>query len=199
MSSPPPPPSRDAATVTRLLAEVEAGDHRAFDEVLELVYEELRGLAAAQLRRERDGHTLQATALVHEAYFRLVDQRVARYQSRAHFFSVAAAAMRRILTDYARRRSAQKRQAPDVPDDDLTATDVDALETLAVDDALKRLAELSPRQAQVVEMRYFAGLSLPETAEAVGASLATVKRDWLAARAWLQRELGPRLRAPRAP
>ncbi len=166
------------------------------DRLMPLVYEELRVLAASQLRRERGDHTLGATALVHEAFFRLVDQRSVDWQGRAHFFGVAAQAMRRILVDHARRCHAAKRgrqhqvtldtDALSDAANDAGATD----EVLAVDDALARLATVDPRQAQLVEFRYFAGFSLEETAELLGVSLATAKRDWAFARAWLQRELG---------
>lgn len=166
------------------------------DRLMPLVYEELRVLAASQLRRERGDHTLGATALVHEAFFRLVDQRSVDWQGRAHFFGVAAQAMRRILVDHARRRHAAKRgrQHQVTLDTDAladAANDAGATdEVLAVDDALARLATVDPRQAQLVEFRYFAGFSLEETAELLGVSLATAKRDWAFARAWLQRELG---------
>jgi RNA polymerase sigma factor (TIGR02999 family) len=183
--------SPQASTVTRILAQLGAGDTSALDRLLPLVYDELRVIAASQLRREASGHTLDPTALVHEAFLRLVDQREG-FRNRGHFFGVAAQAMRRILVDYARRRRAQKR------DGGIRVTLTDAIgpetgaadQVIAVDDALARLEAMDPRLARVVELRFFAGLSVEETAAALDISPATVKRDWAAARAWLQRELG---------
>jgi RNA polymerase sigma-70 factor, ECF subfamily len=189
--------SPTSSTVSRLLADLHAGRTGAFDELLPLVYDELRSLAVAQLRRERPDHTLQPTALVHEAYLRLVNQTGSEYGGRAHFMSVAALAMRRILTDYARRRQAAKREGGKqiTLDDDLVASPDRDGEIVAVDEALERLATLSVRQARVVELRYFVGFSIEETAVALDISVATAKRDWLAAKSWLQRELarGPTL------
>lgn len=184
--------SPTALAVTRLLAELGAGRSGAFDELLPLLYDELRVLAVAQLRREHPDHTLQPTALVHEAYLRLVGQDAA-FDGRAHFMSVAALAMRRILTDHARRRAAAKRAGGvqvTLDDGHAAAPDRDD-ELLAVDEALERLAALSARQARLVELRYFVGLSIEETASALGISVATAKRDWVVAKSWLQRELGP--------
>jgi RNA polymerase sigma factor (TIGR02999 family) len=183
-----------AATVTQLLQAWGQGDQRALDELLPVVYEELRQQAQRYLRREREGHSLQATALVHEAYIRLVDQRRMQWQGRAQFFGIAAQLMRRILVDHARSRHAEKRGGANVslvqPLEEATAaaqeTDVDLL---ALDEALTRLAVLDERQAKVVELRYFTGLGIEETAEALGISPATVKREWTMARAWLKREL----------
>ncbi len=158
-----------------------------------IVYQELRGLAARQMRGERTEHTLSPTALVGEAWLRLAGPSVA-WDNRAHFYGAAAQAMRRILVDHARARSAAKRDRNrEVPlDDDLPmATVRDDAEILAVHDALARLAELDPRQASIVELRYFGGLTIPDTADALGISAATVKREWTVARAWLHRELGP--------
>ena len=157
-----------------------------------LVYDELRALAASQLRRERDEHTLGPTALVHEAFFRLVDQRTVSWQGRSHFFGVAAQAMRRILVDHARRRTAGKRgrQHQVTFDSGLGgAGEERSDEVLAVDEALERLAAVDERQAQLIVLRYFAGFSIEETAELLGISPATAKRDWAFARAWLQKEL----------
>ena len=180
-----------AAAVARLLADVGSGRSEALDELFPLVYDELRSLAVAQLRRERPDHTLQPTALVHEAYLRLAGQ-TATVEGRAHFMSVAALVMRRILTDHARRRQATKRDGIAVTlDDAYPAAAARDDEILAVDEALERLARLSARQARVVELRYFAGLSIEETAATVGISVATAKRDWVVAKGWLQRELGP--------
>jgi RNA polymerase sigma factor (TIGR02999 family) len=183
--------SPQASTVTRILAELGAGDASALDRLLPLVYDELRVIASSQLRREASGHTLDPTALVHEAFLRLVDQREG-FKNRGHFFGVAAQAMRRILVDYARRRRALKRDGGvRVTLTEGAGPDTGAAEqVLAVDEALGRLEQMDPRLARVVELRFFAGLSVEETALALGISSATVKRDWAAARAWLQRELG---------
>ena len=175
--------------VTVLLARVKSGDQEAVAELIPLVYRELRRLAGHFMRRERPGHTLEPTALVHEAYLRLVDQNEANWQNRAQFMAIAAQIMRRILLEYARRRRAAKRTAPEV------ATPADAVEAvpweevLAVDQALERLQQLSPQQAQVAELRYFGGLSVEETAEVLSVSPRTVKRDWAAAKAWLHGHL----------
>jgi RNA polymerase sigma factor (TIGR02999 family) len=178
---------------TRLLAEVKRGNKDALGKLMPLVYTELRHLAGHYLRAERIGHTLQPTALVHEAYLRLVGQDRADWQNRAHFMGVAAQLMRRILVDYARRRLAGKRGGIAVKVDldgvDLGAGTPKLEEILAVDEALRRLSELDPQQGRVVELRYFAGLTVEETAEALGISTRTVKRDWAVAEAWLRCEL----------
>ena len=171
------------------------GDPGAHDEAFPLVYDELRRLARRQLRREADGHTLSTTALVHEAYLRLADQTRGRWQDRAHFLAIAATAMRRILVDHARRHHAAKRggaarRVPLERIEDL-ATDDRAEILVALDAALARLASLDPRQARVVECRFFGGLTEEETAEALGVGLRTVKRDWAKARSWLYQELYP--------
>ena len=179
-------------TVTDLLGSLSAGDASAFDRLLPLVYDELRAIAARQLGREGPEHTLQPTALVHEAYLKLVGQVDGQFHDRGHFLAVAAQAMRRILVDHARRRLALKRSggiAVDLTPGVATA-DSQSDDILAVDEALSRLAELEPRQARVIEFRYFAGMSIEDTAEALSVSPATVKRDWTVARAWLQREIG---------
>jgi len=178
--------------VTTLLGLAGGGDERAAGDLMPLVYQELRGLAEAYLRRERPGHTLQPTALVHEAYLRLVDQTRVRWQDRTHFFAVAATSMRRILINHARDRARLKRGggARRVSLSELTepgAMSDGAL--LELDDALTRLGELDARKARVVEHRYFAGLGVEETAALLGVSPATVKRDWEFARAWLLREI----------
>jgi RNA polymerase sigma factor (TIGR02999 family) len=178
--------------VTRLLTDLSRGESGALERLMPLVYDELRVLAASQLRRERGEHTLGPTALVHEAFFRLADQRSVSWQGRAHFFGVAAQAMRRILVDHARRRSAGKRgrqHQVTLESDAAEARDAPSEEVLAVDAALERLAMVDPRQSSLVELRYFAGFTIEETAELLGISLATAKRDWAFARAWLQREL----------
>jgi RNA polymerase sigma factor (TIGR02999 family) len=180
--------------VTELLRAWSGGDTTALDALLPLVYEELRRQARRYLRREREGHSLQATALVHEAYMRLVDQRRMQWQGRTQFFGIAAQLMRRILVDHARGRHAEKRGGMNIslvqPLDEATAAAQEAdVNLLALDDALTRLAALDARQAKVVELRYFTGLGIEETAEVLGISPATVKREWTSARAWLKREL----------
>ena len=188
-------PSGARPSVTALLGRAAGGDRAAFDRAVALVYDELRGLAHAQLRRERPGHTLDTGALVHEAYLRLGDGRGPAWEGRGHFLAVAAAAMRRVLVDHARRAHAAKRggAARPLPLDEALARPAalpdDRL--LALDEALARLATLDPRQARVVECRYFGGLTEEETAHALGVGLRTVKRDWAKARAWLYRALHP--------
>jgi RNA polymerase sigma factor (TIGR02999 family) len=187
-----PKVSPASGSVTELLRAWTGGDVTALDRVVPLVYEELRRQAQRYLRRETPGHTLQTTALVHEAYLRLVDQRTARWESRAQFFGIAAQLMRRILVDHARSHHAAKRggSAIQVPLDEETAAAQEGdVDLIALDDALNRLAQLDERQAKVVELRYFTGLGIDETAEALGISPATVKREWTMARAWLKREL----------
>lgn len=178
--------------VTALLRRFSTGDSDAAAEVLPLIYDELRRLAAHFMARERPGHTLQATGLVHEAYLRLVDQQQADWKNRAHFYGAAAGVMRRILVDYARAHRARKRggDSPRVALDESAGLSAEPLEELIhIDAALTRLAERSRRQVQIVELRYFAGLNVEETAEALAISSKTVKRDWSLARAWLHREL----------
>jgi len=181
--------------VTVLLNEMRLGKRDALDRLIPLVYQELRSIAGHYLRGERVGHTLQPTALIHELYLRLVDQDRANWHDRAHFLAVAAQLMRRILVDYARVRQTAKRDGVavgvDVTAVELCGTEVSIEEVLAVDEALDRLAELDPRQMQVVELRYFAGLTVEETAEALGISHRTVKRDWAMAVAWLRSRLSP--------
>ena len=173
--------------VTFLLARIKGGDQDALTDLIPLVYKELRRLAGHFLRQERPGHTLQPTALVHEAYLCLVGQDRANWQNRAQFMAIAAQVMRRILLQYARRRSAGKRTAPEKPS--APAVFGQWEEILAVDEALRRLGELSPQQARIAEMRYFGGLSVEETSEALGVSPRTVKRDWAVAKGWLHAEL----------
>jgi RNA polymerase sigma factor (TIGR02999 family) len=181
-------PSRH--TVTRLLQDVSAGQGDALDALLPLVYAEMRRRAASFLRRERRNHTLQATALVNEAYLRLVDQQQVRWQNRAHFFAIAAQAMRRILVDHARRRHRAKREGVIVPLDDVEPPAASrGVDLLALDEALDRLASRDRQQSRIVELRYFGGLSIEETAEVLGVSPATVKRDWAMARAWLHEQM----------
>lgn len=178
--------------ITTLLKAWSAGDQAALDDLMPALYSEIRKLAASYLRRERPDHTLQPTALVNEAYLKLIDQRVVEWQNRAHFFGVAAQIMRRILVDHARAQKADKRGSgnrPLVLDEALEVAGGRSMDFVALDDALKTLAELDPRQAQIVELRYFGGLSIEETAEVTKLSPATIKREWASARAWLRREL----------
>jgi RNA polymerase sigma factor (TIGR02999 family) len=181
-----PPP------LDELVARASAGDRPSLDTLLPLVYDELRRLAAVYLRRERPGQTLQPTALVHEAYLRLLKDRPDRWQNRAHFCAIAAHSMRQILIERARARDAQKRGgggAKVTLDEALIAGAPRPIDFLALDAALDRLAALDAEQARIVELRFFGGLSVEETAEALGSSPATVKRRWALARAWLAREL----------
>ena len=184
-------PSPAAHEVTRLLIDLQQGHAEASEKLMPMVYAELHDLAARYMRRERADHTLQPTALVHEAFLRLIDQRSVTWQNRAHFLGLAAQAMRRILVDHARRRSAAKREGgKKITLDDAVAVNQErSLDLMMLDDALTRLATLDERQSRVVELRFFGGLDIEETAEALGISPATVKRDWLFAKAWLQREL----------
>ena len=180
------------AEVTRLLGEYRRGDRAALDRIVPLVYGELRRIAARALRREREGHTLQPTALVHEAYMRMVEQEGVEWQNRAHFLACAANAMRRILVDSARARRAGKRGGGanrETLSEALEVAAAQPVDLVALDDALSALAALHARQAQVVELRYFGGLSIEETAEVLGVSPATVSNDWALARGFLRREL----------
>lgn len=189
-------PSVPPRNVTQMLANWRNGDSAALNELLPVIYDELRQLAAGYLRRESAGHTLQATALVNEAYLRLVDQTQVNWQNRAHFFGAAANLMRQILIQHARAKHAEKRggDAQKLYLDEVSGL-VDNLvkeqnlDLLALDDALNRLATIAPQQSRVVELRFFAGLSIEETAEALGISPATIKREWNMAKAWLHREL----------
>ena len=180
--------------VTNLLIELKNGNREAESRLMPLVYGELRRLAGLYMRGERPGHTLQATALVHEAYLRLVGYEDVDWQNRAHFFGVAANLMRRILVDHARAKQAKKRGGGDqkVSLDQAVLVRPEAPEQfLALDEALERLAKRDPRQARIVELRYFGGLSEEETAEVLEISVRTVKRDWSVARAWLYQQLNP--------
>ena len=185
------------ADVTQLLARWADGDQGALDLLLPLVYDELRRIARNQLRRERGDHTLVATALVHELYFRLIDQRRTTWQNRAHFFALAAQLMRRILVDHARAADAEKRGRllttlvfDDAVEGDVrTAETTEAADVLAIDEALHRLAAIDADQARIVELRFFAGLTVEETAHVLKRSPRTVKREWRLARAWLYRAL----------
>jgi len=192
--TPEDPEAPERGEVTRLLVAWNAGDRDAVEKLMPLVYAELRRIAERQFRRERAGHTLQPTAVVHEAYFRLVDQTRVTWKNRGHFFAIAAQAMRRILIDHARAREADKRGGRE----DRVTLDVgiaspepaDDVDLLALDEALVRLKALDAPQAKIVELRFFGGLSIDETAEAMETSPSSVKREFRSARAWLFRELG---------
>lgn len=178
--------------VTRMLANWGNGDESVLGQLLPLVYDELRRLAERHLRREAPGHTLQATALVHEAYLQLVDQQQVTWQNRAHFFGVAANLMRQILMQHARAKHAEKRggqQRKLYLDEAGAIAAGQDLDLVALDDALNDLAAVAPRQSRVVELRFFGGLSIEETATVLNLSPATVKREWNMAKAWLHREI----------
>lgn len=179
--------------ITQLLIDWGKGDEAALEKLMPLVYSELRRLASNYLRRERAEHTLQPTALVNEAYLKLVDQRSAKWQNRAHFFGISAQLMRRILVDHARQRQAAKRGGSE--QQRLSITSIEAIakqpevDLLALNEALDELARMDPQQSRIVELKFFGGLSIEETAEVIGVSHATVERDWKMARAWLRRQL----------
>ena len=178
--------------LTRLLIEWEHGSQEALDQLMPLVYDELRVIARRHLSHEAGGHTLQSTALVHEAYLKLVRQRDVRWQNRAHFFGIAAQLMRRILVDHARRRNRLKRgglQTRLSVEEVMSPEQTVDVDLLRLDDALAALAGLDPRQARIVELRFFGGLTIDETAKVLNSSSGTVKREWSSARAWLFREL----------
>ena len=180
--------------VTQLLLKWSNGDRDALENLLPLVYRELHQLASRYLRRERSDHTLQATALVHEAYLKLIDQREVKWQNRAHFYGVAAQAMRRILVDHARGHMAAKRGSGGVKlsleDNEAAIVSAEKAEELvALDEALNRLSEIDPQKSRIVELRFFGGLSIEETAEVMGVSAPTVKRQWRMAKAWLYGQL----------
>jgi RNA polymerase sigma-70 factor, ECF subfamily len=188
-----PTVTADTRQVTDLLLQMRDGDTNAMDRLFTLVYEELRRMAHAQLRRERPGHTLGTTGLVHETYVRLVDQTRVEWRDRGHFFVAAAWAMRRILVDYARRNRAARRGGGSVRltlNEDLPAAERGEM-LLALDEALDRLAALDQRLSQVVECRYFVGLTEQETADALGVTRRTIQRDWAKARGWLYLEMNP--------
>jgi RNA polymerase sigma-70 factor, ECF subfamily len=187
----------EQSAVTAALVAWRRGDAAAADRLLELVYPELRKIAERQMRREREGHTLQPTALVHEAYLKLVDQSRVDWRNRAHFLGVASQAMRRLLVDHARGRARDKRgggatliELDSAAGDGRSAVPARSVDLLALDQALERLAALDPAQAELVELRFFGGLSVEEAAETLGISTATAGRDFRSARAFLARELG---------
>jgi RNA polymerase sigma-70 factor (ECF subfamily) len=184
------PPS--TGEITRLLADLQEGNQEAASRLMPIIYRDLRRLAAAQLGRERNGHTFQSSDLVQELYLRLVKPGAGQWKDRAHFFRVAAHAMRQILVDYARKHKAKKRTGQWIRielDESLGLPAREASPLLALDEALTRLEKLAPRQSRIVELRYFTGLSVQETAIAMGLGVTTVKSDWNLARAWLRREL----------
>ncbi len=179
--------------ITQMLIDWSNGDREALDRLMPVVYTELRRQAARHLRRERAGHTLQTTDLIHEAYIRLIDQKNVRWQNTAHFFAVAAQSMRRILVDHARRRHRVKRGGSGIAlalDEGLLVVAEKSVDLLALDEALTRLAAIDYRQSQIVELRFFSGLSIEETVAVLGVSLTTVKDDLNMAKAWLRREIG---------
>jgi RNA polymerase sigma factor (TIGR02999 family) len=182
-----------APDVTQLLVNWSHGDQAALEQLMPLVYGELRRLASAYLRRERSNHTLQSTALVHEAFLRMVGQQDVQWKNRAHFYGIAAQMIRRILVDYARSQHAEKRGAGAIKlelDEGMQVPQASReIDLLGLSDALDRLAELDERQSRVVELRFFAGLSIEETAEVLHLSPASIKREWQTARAWLFREM----------
>jgi len=180
----------DTQDVSTLLRAWSGGDHNALEKLTPIVYEELHRLARRYMKRERPGHSLQTTALVNEAYTRLVDYKRMQWQNRAHFFAVSAQLMRRILVDHARRHNLKRGGGVQhVPLDEASVVGGEDMDLVALDDAMNSLARLDPRKVQVVEMRFFGGLSVEETAEVLKISTVTVKRDWRAARTWLFREL----------
>ncbi|MEW5984515.1 MAG: sigma-70 family RNA polymerase sigma factor [Acidobacteriota bacterium] len=189
-------------SVTELLAAVRGGDRSAFNELFPLVYGELRRVAAREMRRERSGRTLQTTALVHEAYLRLIKDAGLSFENRAHFLGIAARAMRQILIEHARARGARKRGGHDLRvtfDDALAIVEQAGVDVVDLDRALGRLTALNERAGRIVEFRFFGGMSVEETAVALGSSPATVKREWAVARAWLYRELSGGTPPPAAP
>jgi RNA polymerase sigma factor (TIGR02999 family) len=193
-----PAESSDPQTITRLLGEVRQGDAQALEQLLPLVYAELHYIAERHMSGERPDHTLQPTALVNEAFLRLVGGTPADFKDRTHFLRAASRAMRRVLVDYGRKRYAEKRGSGAMNitlDEALVGAPGAPFDILSLDDALTRLADADARCAQVVELRFFGGLSIPEVAEALGTSIATVKRDWQFARGWLANEIDADLRS----
>jgi len=184
--------TQDSHEVTQLLIQWSNGDKAALDKLMPLIYSELRQLARHYMSRERPGHTLQTTALVNEAYMRLVNRKGVHWQNRAHFFAIAAQLMRSILVDHARSHAYAKRGGGAhkiALDDAMAVSQQRAADVVALDDALKRLAEIDPQQSRIVELKFFGGLTIEETAEVLGLSPATIKREWSTAKAWLYHEL----------
>ncbi len=186
-------PKTSSQQLTQMLIQLSEGNAQMVDDILPLIYDELRRLAGNYLRRERSDHTLQPTALVHEAYIKLIDQTQVKWQNRAHFFGIAANIMRRILVDYARQHKAEKRggAAEKMPleEEILIVSEGKSAELLALDEALENLAKIDPQKSKIVELRYFGGLSVEETAKVLGVSEITVKRHWRMAKAWLYGQL----------
>lgn len=184
---------KEPSEITQMLIELTGGNKDVVNRILPHIYDELRRLAGGYLRRERSDHTLQPTALVHEAYMKLIDQKHVKWQNRAHFFGIAAQVMRRILMDHARMHTANKRggHAEKLPleEEILIVSHDRSAELLALDEALETLAEMDEQKAKIVELRYFGGLSIEETAEVMGISVPTVNRHWRSAKAWLYSEL----------
>lgn len=185
--------SENNIEITQMLIELTGGNKDVVNQILPHIYDELRRLAGGYLRRERSDHTLQPTALVHEAYMKLIDQRQVRWQSRAHFFGIAAQVMRRILMDHARKHIADKRggRAEKLPleEEILNVSHDRSADLVALDEALDNLAKFDEQKARIVEMRYFGGLSIEETAEVLGVSVPTINRQWRTAKAWLYSEI----------
>jgi RNA polymerase sigma factor (TIGR02999 family) len=183
----------DPANITQMLIDLTDGNAEVVNQILPHIYDELRRLASSYLRRERSDHTLQPTALVHEAYMKLIDQKKVRWQNRAHFFGIAAQVMRRILLDHARKHNAEKRggEAEKMPIEEeiLVVSHAKSAELIALDDALESLASLDEQKAKIVELRYFGGLSIEETAEVLGVSVPTINRQWRIAKAWLYSQI----------
>ena len=190
---PPSTPSNTASNVTQLLVDWRNGDQAAFEQLMPVVYDELRRIAKRYMSREASHHTLQTTALVNEAYLRLVNQQDVEWQNRAHFFAISAQIMRHLLVDHARARNYAKRGGGAIQvslNEEIASVADETVDLLALDEALTRLAAVDARKSRIVELRYFGGLSYEETAVVLGVSEITIKRDWLKARAWLFRALG---------
>ena len=189
-------PHRTEPGITQLLIAWGEGRREALEDLMPLVYDDLRRVAVGYMRHEAAGHALQPTALVHEAYVRLIDQKQVKWRNRAHFFGVAAGMMRRILVDYARRRRADKRggewERVTLAEHEVAAPAAAPIDVLSLHESLERLAAFDPQQERIVELRYFGGLTIEETAEVVGISAATVVREWTVAKAWLQHDLSRR-------
>ena len=184
----------ESANITKMLRQYQSGDRKVLDELFPLVYDELRRLARSRLQSERADHTLQPTALVHEAYLRLIEQHSTDWQNRAHFFGLAAEMMRRILVNHAVKRNAEKRfgnQTKIALDDAIDLVTEREIDLISLDDALTKLAEFDPQQAKIIELRFFTGLKIEEVAEVLGVSDSTVKREWRVAKAWLHDRLKP--------
>lgn len=182
----------EPANITKLLNQYQEGNKRALDELFPLVYDELRRLAKSRLQNERGDHTLQPTALVHEAYLRLIEQHSTNWQNRAHFFGLAAEMMRRILVNHAVKRNAEKRfgnQTKLALDDAISLIAAREIDLILLDDVLNKLAEFDAQQAKIIELRFFAGLKIEEVAEVLGVSESTIKREWRIAKAWLHDRL----------